>query len=52
MGFYVAKMHDFEILQMKCDFAKDDNGTIWFQYASQIKYRDTPGRREAQEAAR
>lgn len=28
---------------MKCEFAKDDNGTIWFLYASQIFKRDMQG---------
>ena len=30
MGYYASKMHKIEILKMKCEFAKDDNGTIWF----------------------
>ena len=28
---------------MRCEFAKDDNGTIWFMYADKIFRRDTPG---------
>lgn len=29
-------MHKFEILKMRAEFAKDDNGTIWFMYATKI----------------
>lgn len=34
MCFYIQKMHNIEILKMRCEFAKDDNGTIWFLYAN------------------
>lgn len=30
MCYYIQKMHKVEILKMKCEFAKDDHGTIWF----------------------
>ena len=29
-------MYHYEILRMKCEFARDDNNTIWFIYASEI----------------
>lgn len=28
---------------MRCEFAKDDHGTIWFLYANQIYRRDALG---------
>lgn len=43
MCYYVQKMHKVEILKMRCEFAKDDNGSIWFLYANQIYRRDVPG---------
>jgi hypothetical protein len=43
IGYFVQKMHNFEILKMRCDFIKDDNGTIWFSFASQIHARQIPG---------
>lgn len=39
MCYYLKKMHNYEIIQMKCQFAKDDNSTIWFQYAEDIYVR-------------
>lgn len=39
MAYYVAKLHDIEILRMQCEFLKDDNETIWFSYADQIVFR-------------
>jgi hypothetical protein len=30
MCFYVAKLHHFEIIKMRCEFAMDFHGTIWF----------------------
>lgn len=35
-------MHNIEILKMRAEFARDDNGTIWFTYANQIVKRDIP----------
>jgi len=43
MCYFVQKMHNYEILKMRCDFIKDDNGTLWFSYASQIYARQIPG---------
>jgi len=37
--YYVSKLHQIEILRMKCEFAKDYHGTVWFQYASEIYVR-------------
>ena len=34
MCFYIQKIHNIDILKMRCEFAKDDNGTIWFTYAN------------------
>ena len=39
MAFYIAKLHDIEILRMQCEFLKDENKTIWFSFADQIAYR-------------
>lgn len=39
MCYYVSKLYQFEILRMRCEFAKDFHGTIWFQYASTIVVR-------------
>lgn len=38
-------MHDIDVLSMKAEFAKDEHGVIWFQSASSIMVRDTPGRK-------
>lgn len=38
--FYVQKLYHIEVLTMKCEFVKDHNGTIWFQYAQEIKTRN------------
>ena len=43
MCYFAQKMHNVEILKMRCEFAKDDHGTIWFLYASQIFKRDAWG---------
>lgn len=43
MCYYIQKMHNIEILKMRCEFAKDDHGTIWFLYANQIFRRDALG---------
>lgn len=29
-------MYNIDILKMRCEFGKDDNGSIWFMYANQI----------------
>lgn len=34
MCFYVSKLYQLEILRMKCEFFKDQNGTVWFANAS------------------
>lgn len=36
MCFYLQKLYFIEVLRMKCVFVRDDNGTIWFQHASNI----------------
>jgi hypothetical protein len=37
--YFISKLHQIEILRMKCEFAQDYHGTIWFQYASDIFVR-------------
>jgi len=32
-------MHNCEVLRMKAEFVKDDNGSIWFQFADQVWIR-------------
>ena len=44
MCYYIAKVHEIEILKMRCEFCKDENGTIWFFYASQIQARPIKGK--------
>jgi hypothetical protein len=39
MAYYISKLYHIEILRMKCEFVKDHNNTIWFQYASDIWVR-------------
>ncbi len=31
---------------MRCEFAKDDNGTIWFLYVNKIIIRDMSGQKQ------
>ena len=37
--YYVQKLYHHDILRMKCEFARDDNNTIWFVYAKDIYCR-------------
>lgn len=39
MCYYLHKLQYIDVLRMKCEFAKDDNGTIWFVHASDIYVR-------------
>jgi len=39
MAYYIAKLHDIEILRMQCEYLKDDNETVWFSFADQIVFR-------------
>lgn len=39
VAFYVSRLYQREILRMRCQFAKDVHGTIWFQYADDIWIR-------------
>ena len=39
MCYYVQKVYNFEVLKMRCEFMKDENGQIWFFYASDIQVR-------------
>lgn len=39
IGHYLQKVYQQEILQMKAEFLKDENGNIWFYYASNIQIR-------------
>lgn len=34
--YYISKVKGIEILKMKVDFLKDENGYIWLFYASEI----------------
>lgn len=36
MCFYLQKIHEIEVLQMNADFFQDDNGEIWFFYATDV----------------
>lgn len=45
--YYIRKMHDIEVLKMKCEFAKDINGTVWLQHASEIYARMCPLQKRA-----
>ena len=36
MAYYVSKVYSFEILKMRCEFTKDEDGHIWFMYANDI----------------
>lgn len=36
MCFYIQKIYQYDVLRMKCEFTRDENGTIWFVYASDI----------------
>lgn len=37
--FFVSKIHKYEILKMKAQFMKDDNGKIWFYHAKNLIVR-------------
>jgi hypothetical protein len=37
--YYISKVKGIEILKMKVDFLKDENGFIWLFYASGIQQR-------------
>ena len=39
MAFYIQKLYHISVLRMKCEFTKDDNGTIWFMFAKDIVTR-------------
>ena len=39
MAYFVAKLHDIEILRMQCEFLIDQNKTIWFSYAHNLAFR-------------
>ena len=41
IGHYMQKVYQVELLQMKAEFLKDENGNIWLYYASgiQVRYR-------------
>mgnify|MGYP006893261805 CR=1 FL=1 len=50
MCYYIAHIYEVEILKMRCEFVKDHNGTIWFQYASGIQCRPNMKAEKATEA--
>jgi hypothetical protein len=37
--YYVKQTKKLEILQMNCEFSKDDTGNIWFTFADKIHFR-------------
>jgi hypothetical protein len=39
IAHYVQKVYHQEILQMKAEFLKDDNGNIWFYYVTGLQTR-------------
>jgi hypothetical protein len=45
-------MHKTDILKMRCHFAKDDTGTIWFVFACNIFARDIQGADQAVSSAK
>eukprot|EP00347_Sterkiella_histriomuscorum_P018862 403343887 len=44
MCYYIQKVYGLEVLKMRTEFSKDENGTIWFMYASSIVARPVKGR--------
>jgi hypothetical protein len=36
---YISKVRSIEVLQMQAQFFKDENGFIWFFYATNIQTR-------------
>ena len=39
MAYYIQQLYHCEVLRMKAEFVKDDNGSIWFQFADQLWVR-------------
>jgi hypothetical protein len=39
MCFYIATVHQIEILRMKCEFLTDEHQTVWFTHARDIHSR-------------
>ena len=37
--YFISKLHQIEIIRMKCEFSKDYHGSIWFLYATEIFVR-------------
>lgn len=50
MCYYISKLYHYEVLRMRCEFAKDDNNTIWFQFASDIWVRPNTTAKMAMES--
>lgn len=40
MCFYVSKIYDIEILQMKAEFLTDDEGEIWLHHVENLWTRE------------
>ena len=51
MCYYISKLYQYEVLRMRCEFAKDFHGTIWFQYASSIVVRPNMNAMQANDKA-
>ena len=41
--YYVQKVYCFDILRMKCEFLRDDNGKIWLFFVKDIWAREVKG---------
>lgn len=52
MAYFIAKLHEIEILRMQCEFLKDDNKTIWFSFADQIVFRRIKSKNDDQLATK
>lgn len=52
MCYYIQKMHNIEVVKMRCHFAKDDNGSIWFIFATNIFTREILGSKQAAVSAK
>ena len=43
LAYYVAKVYHVEILQMKAEFLRDENGNVWFFFAHNVQMRPAKG---------
>ena len=40
----MQKVYNLEVLKMKIEYLKDENGLIWLTWADDIQVRNTPGK--------